>query len=228
VVLFTVLFHVLMSVEGREFSWLTGLYWTLTVMSTLGFGDITFTSDLGRLFSIVVLMVGMVTLRIVLPFAFIRFFYAPWLEAQMRARAPRELPEETKGHVLICHWDEIAQGLTDRLRLLGIPYVVIEPDAATAADFHLEGVPVISGELDAAATYEAARVDLARAVFVNLDDPTNTNITLTIREKSANVPIYVTAEHSESLDLLELAGATHVLAIKQRLGEQLSNRVNAQ
>jgi transaldolase / glucose-6-phosphate isomerase len=36
--------------EGREHSWITGVYWTLTVMSTLGFGDITFETDLGRLF----------------------------------------------------------------------------------------------------------------------------------------------------------------------------------
>jgi Trk K+ transport system NAD-binding subunit len=36
-----------------------------------------------------------------------------------------------------------------------------------------------------------------------------------------------TAEHSESIDVLELAGATHVLPLKQRLGEQLAARVNA-
>ena len=33
--------------EGREFSWWTSVYWTLVTMSTLGFGDIVFTSDLG-------------------------------------------------------------------------------------------------------------------------------------------------------------------------------------
>ena len=82
IAVFTVLFHVIMAYgEGREFSWLTGLYWTLTVMSTLGFGDITFHSDLGRAFTIVVLLAGIVLLLIMLPFAFIRFFYAPWIEA---------------------------------------------------------------------------------------------------------------------------------------------------
>src|SRR5919106_746973 len=81
ITLFSVLFHLIMLyVEGREFSWLTGLYWTLTVMSTLGFGDITFHSDLGRAFSLVVLLSGIVLLLIMLPFAFIRYFYAPWLE----------------------------------------------------------------------------------------------------------------------------------------------------
>jgi voltage-gated potassium channel len=61
-------------------------------MSTLGFGDITFTSDIGRVFSVVVLVSGIILLLIVLPFAFIRFFYAPWLEAQIRLRAPRRVP----------------------------------------------------------------------------------------------------------------------------------------
>jgi hypothetical protein len=61
-------------VEGRDYSWITGLYGTLTVMSTLGFGDITFQSDVGRAFSIIVLLSGIVLLLIMLPFAFIRFF----------------------------------------------------------------------------------------------------------------------------------------------------------
>jgi len=52
IALYSVLFHVFMAREGREFSWFTGAYWTLTVMSTLGFGDITFTSDLGRAFTL--------------------------------------------------------------------------------------------------------------------------------------------------------------------------------
>ena len=54
--IFSVLFHLIMISEGQEFSWFTGFYWTLTVMSTLGFGDITFHGDLGRLFSMIVLL----------------------------------------------------------------------------------------------------------------------------------------------------------------------------
>ncbi len=43
------LFHVIkLSVENEPHSWVTGFYWTLVVMTTLGFGDITFTSDIGR------------------------------------------------------------------------------------------------------------------------------------------------------------------------------------
>ena len=93
VVLYSVLFHLLMAREGQSHSWLTGFYWTMVAMSTLGFGDITFQTDLGRMFSVLVLMTGMVYLLILLPFTFIQFFYAPWLEARdaarRRARCPR-------------------------------------------------------------------------------------------------------------------------------------------
>ena len=109
VIVYTLLFHVLMSMEGQSHSWLTGFYWTLTVMSTLGFGDITFQSDAGRFFSLVVLLSGVVVLLILLPFTFIEFFYAPWLEAQRQRRAPRSLPAGTHGHVLITDDEPVAR-----------------------------------------------------------------------------------------------------------------------
>ena len=224
---FAVLFHFVMQYEGRYYSWVTGLYWVLTVMSTLGFGDITFESDLGRLYSIVVLLSGIVLLIIVLPFAFIRYFYAPWLEAQIHARAPRAVPAEVSNHILICNWDPIARGLAERLTLLHIPYFVIESDPTKAANLLAEGVPVVAGDLEAATTYVSTRAAAARAIFVNLDDARNTNITITIREHAPTTEIIATTELSESLDVMRLAGATHILPLKQRLGEQLASRVNA-
>ncbi|MDH3424324.1 MAG: potassium channel family protein, partial [Gemmatimonadota bacterium] len=70
------IFHQIMAWEGQDHSWFTGIYWALTVMSTLGFGDITFHSDLGRAFSSVVLLTGVVMLLIILPFLFIQLVYA--------------------------------------------------------------------------------------------------------------------------------------------------------
>jgi len=68
VAVYSILFHFIMAAEGKDHTWLTGVYWTLTVMSTLGFGDITFQTDLGRVFSIVVLLSGMIFLLTLLPF----------------------------------------------------------------------------------------------------------------------------------------------------------------
>lgn len=228
IAVFSVVFHVIMlHVEGRPHSWLTGVYWTLTVMSTLGFGDVTFHSDLGRLFSIFVLLSGIVLLLIVLPFTFIRFFYAPWLEAQVRLRAPRTLPADTRGHVVICSYDSIAPGLIERLRLLGVPYVVLEPDPAVAARRHEAGVSVVTGDIDSCATYDDVRAAQARLIFANCADTRNTNIALSVREAAPEVPILATVESDASVDILEMSGCAHVLPLKRRLGERLSNRINS-
>ena len=112
---YAVVFHLIMGrVEGQQHSWITGFYWTLVVMTTLGFGDITFTSDIGRPFSIVVLVSGVVFLLVMLPFLFIRLFYAPWLESRVRLRAPREVRLGTRGHVIITEYDALAAGLVER------------------------------------------------------------------------------------------------------------------
>ncbi|MFW6192320.1 MAG: potassium channel family protein [Gemmatimonadota bacterium] len=227
VLVFTVVFHFIMwGVEGHEHSWITGLYWTLTVMSTLGFGDITFTSDIGRLFSVVVLVSGIFLLLVVLPFAFIRHFYAPWLDEQTRQRAPREVPESTRDHVVICRWDDLAPGLVERMRLHDIPHCVMEPDPETAARMDEEGLSVVVGERESQETYERLRVADARLVLANDRDPVNTNIALTVRAISEDVPVAAVAEDPDSVDILELSGATHVLPLKQRLGEQLAARLD--
>ena len=228
VALFATGFRLIMyHVEGQEHSWVTSIYWALTVMTTLGFGDITFHSDLGRLFSIVVLLTGVVLLLIVLPFVFIRFFYAPWMESRLRLHAPRTVPHGTQGHVILCGLDSLATALLARLRLHGISHFVIEPDPLKATQLHIDGVPVVTGGIEDRSTYEALAVAQARLVIANCADTTNTNITLTIRDLSPHVPIAAVAEHEQSIDLLELSGSNHVLPLKLRLGEHLANRVNA-
>jgi Trk K+ transport system NAD-binding subunit len=229
VLLYGWLFHVIMAWEGQDHSWFTGIYWALTVMSTLGFGDITFESDLGRVFSTLVLLSGMMLLLIILPFLFIRVVYAPWLEQRTigRIRALQSVPEGTEGHVLICANDPIALGLIRRLQLADVPVYVIEPDADVAMRMQDVGLPVFTGEIDSVETYRAARVAQVRLVLANASDTVNSNIVLTVRELSESVPVVALAEVEDSIDLLELSGATHVLPLMHQLGEHLANRVSA-
>lgn len=228
VLIFSVLFHVIMwNVEGQKHSWITGFYWTLTVMSTLGFGDITFHSDIGRLFSMIVLLSGVILLLIVLPFAFIRYFYAPWLEAQIKMKAPRSVKDETEGHVIICNYDSMAEKLIQKLNINNIPYFVIEPDPTEAASLFERGISVVTGEIDSKLSYEEFNVRKAKMVVANREDTENTNIALTIREIAPDVPIVSTAKSEDSIDILELSGSEHVLPLQKWLGEQLANRVSA-
>lgn len=224
VLVYSVIFHLIMAAEGQHHSWLTGVYWTLTVMSTLGFGDITFQSDPGRAFSILVLLTGVLFLLVVLPFTFIQFFYAPWMEEQRQQRAPRRLPPDTSGHVVITFYDPLAASLMERLRLYNHPFVVLEPEVNRALELHDMGVPVMVGDADDRASYKRVRADQAALVVAGGDDFVNTNITFTVRELTETTPIVALARDPDSVDVMRLAGATNVLELAEMLGRSMARR----
>lgn len=227
VAVYSVLFHILMLREGQQHSWLTGLYWTVVAMSTLGFGDVTFQSDLGRMFSVVVVISGTVIMLILLPFTFIQFFYAPWLEARETARAPDRLGPDTRGHVLLTDYGPVDAALIRRLERFRTPYAVIVPDIAEALSLFDRGISVMVGALDDPDTYRRARASHAALVVCTRGDTSNTNIAFTVREVAPHVPIVATAAAEASVDILQLAGAQQVLQLGDLLGWFIARRVFA-
>ena len=227
VTIFSVLFHLIMLREGQEFSWITGFYWTLTVMSTLGFGDIIFHGDLGRLFSMTVLLTGMVFLLIVLPFNFIHFFYAPWIQAQSEARTPRQLPRSTRDHVLLTHHDTISQALINKLDRYQYSYYLITPDLAHAQQLYDQGINVVVGDLDNPETYKRMQIEQAALVVATDTDPINTHIAFTVRDLNPTLPIIAKADDPDSVDILQLAGCDHVLQLEKMLGASLARRTQS-
>lgn len=227
VVTYAAVFHALMAAEGQSHSWITGFYWTLVTMSTLGFGDITFDSDAGRVFSVLVLLSGVLFLLVVLPFTFVEFFYAPWLDAQRRARAPRAVPVEVEGHVVLTNEDPISMAIVDRLKAYGRRYYMVVPDLNRALELYDQGVSVLLGERDDVQTYEALRVRHAAMVVATADDYMNSNIAFTVREAAESAIVVAFARAPESVDVLELAGSSHVLQLTDMLGRSLARRTVA-
>jgi Trk K+ transport system NAD-binding subunit len=220
---YSIIFHYLMAAEGQKHSWITGFYWVLVVMSTLGFGDITFTSDVGRLFSIIVLASGVIFLLILLPFIFIKFFFAPWMDAQAKSRAPRELPPDTAGHVIITNYDAVTTSLIEKLTSYKQNYVVIVDNLHRTLELYDLGVYVALGSIDDPQTYKRLQVQNAALVVATNSDQVNTNVTFTVREMSERVPIFVTADSPHSVDILTMAGSSHVLLLYDMIGKSLAS-----
>jgi Trk K+ transport system NAD-binding subunit len=224
ILVYSVVFHYLMQQEGHEHTWITGVYWTLTVMSTLGFGDITFHTDLGRLFSIVVLLSGTLFMLVLLPFTFIEFFYMPWMQAQAAARAPRQLPASTRGHVLLTNYDPVTAALIRRLEPFHDTYALLVPELEDALRMHDLGLNVVVGDLDDPEVWKRVRVDLAGLVATTSSDARNTSVASTVRGIAGEVRIVGTATREASVDVLELAGCSEVLRLEEILGQSFARR----
>ena len=225
ITVYSVIFHILMQREGQDHTWLTGFYWTLTVMSTLGFGDITFHTDIGRLFSIVVLLSGTIFLLILLPFTFIEFFYTPWITAQASARAPRKLPAGLSGHVLLTHLDAVTTSLISRLEQYKYNYALVVPEVEEALRLHDLGYNVVVGDFDDPDAWLQMQIQQAALVATTAPDITNTSVAFTVRGVAEDLPIIASAQHEASVDILKLAGSTEVMRLEEMIGQSFARRI---
>lgn len=223
-VVYSVIFHLLMMREDQYFTWFTGFYWALTVMSTLGFGDITFHTDMGRFFSMIVLATGMVFVLVLLPFTFIQFFYAPWMEAQQAAATPRKLPVGTRNHVVLTHWDSVTANLVKKLPDYRYEYVVIVPTLEQARELTDLGIRVVMGDIDHPDTYKAVQLENAAMLAATGSDTSNTNAAFTAREIASKLKIVTTARRSASREVLHLSGVNEVIQLPEIMGQSLARR----
>jgi Trk K+ transport system NAD-binding subunit len=147
------------------------------------------------------------------------------MDAQAAARAPRELPEETADHVILTRYDEVSAAVIERLVHRQIDYVLLVSDREEAVRLHDRGLRVAVGDLDDPETWERVRVRQAGLVATTCNDFTNTNAAFTVRGVAPDVPIIATAGDPASVDILELAGCTHVLQLADELGQALARRM---
>jgi hypothetical protein len=217
------LFQFLMwHLERRTYSLIAGIYWTITVMTTLGFGDITVHSDTGFLFATIVTISGVVFLLMLLPFVLVSLFIAPWIEQSMRFRPKRELPAHTRGHVLIFGPDAVTRAFMRKLEGRQVPFVVVarDPEEAFPAGTGRDSGPLRQRPR----TGRSSRMPggAARGFVTNLNDPESVNLCTHRAEARGRA-------HCGACGRFRARGpaarrpATHVIPLPQILGRHLAD-----
>jgi voltage-gated potassium channel len=209
--------------EGRDYSIVAGFYWTITAMTTLGFGDITFATDYGQIFSTIVTLSGVLFILVILPFSAVSLFLGPWMEERLRYRPRLGLPDDTHGHVIMCGWDPVTRLVAENLRVAGETYVLVESDYDKSARLDEEGVHVVYGIPTDREVLERVRLGQARAVVANLSDTDNANLLLTAK-LLARTPVLAMVTEAERVDLMRAAGADETVALREVLGGYLAVR----
>lgn len=193
-------------------------------MSTLGYGDVVFTSDIGRLFSVVVLLSGIIFMLVLLPFIFIELFYEPWMAAQAASRIPKAVPADFEGHVILTFYGPVASALILKLKQFNYPYVVILPELDEVLSLSAGGLHVIHGELNDPDTFHRARVEQAALVATTRSDIANTSVVFTVRGITSSTRVIATARDEASVEILMLAGCNRVLDLTHLIAEALARR----
>ena len=78
---------------------------------TVGYGDVVFTSLAGRLFTIIVQVVGIILISGFL----VNYVITPWMDKVIKFRLPRKVSSGMKDHIIICGYNQLVETLIDEL-----------------------------------------------------------------------------------------------------------------
>lgn len=199
-----------MVIEGWRL--LDALYMTVITLATVGFKEVQELSDAGRLFTILLIVIGVSFLGYTLSnLAQVMF------EGQFQRFIGRQKVEKTIGsmrdHYIICGFGRIGSLICREFAAESLPFVVIENHQDVIEKLEDEGHPYLRGNATEDEILLKAGINRAKGLIsVVTSDTENVYITLTAR--GLNPDLYILARSGDPGSELKLkrAGANKVVS----------------
>ncbi len=188
------------------------LYMTVITLTTVGFGEVQPLSQTGRIFTTVLIVVGVSTLGYTAA-TIVEYLVSGHLQARFTERRRSQTLASLEGHDLVCGYGRVGREIAAELREAGHQVVVIDTDAEMCSQAEADGYVCIRG--DAASTEVITEAQLVRAAAVLIatgNDAQNVYATLAAHVMAPDVPIIARASSVEAIDRLRAAGASRVFS----------------
>ena len=219
--LFTVVYNTGMAVwEGRPQPLYRSLEVVVQSFTTTGYGEDAGWSSLQM--NLLVILMQLAGIGLIL--TAVDVFAVPWLRDTLSPTVPEAAPAVDE-HVVICAHTPRTDAFITELDARDRPYVLVEPDAETAAELHEAGYRVIHGDPESTAVLANARIDTALAVVADGGDDTNASIALSARDAAPDVRVITLVSDAELARYHRAAGVDAVVSPRQLLGESLAARI---
>lgn len=200
-----------MLLEGSSF--LDGLYMTLITISTVGYGEVVHLSAAGRLFTMVLILVGV---------GFVMFVFTKITEAVVEGKLQavygrmnmKKKVAELSEHYIVCGFGRIGQVITKLLSAENKQFVVIENNPQVLKKLTELGYLYLEGEASNDDMLIKAGVNRASGLIAVVSSDAD-NVYIVLSARGLNPDLYIMARSSgvEGVEIkLIRAGANKVLS----------------
>lgn len=220
VLVYSIVFLNLMRIyENRDFGLITAIYWVIVSMTTVGYGDIIFTSTAGRLFSIIVSLSGVFMIFALL----FPLVITPQLEQIIRKELPGKVPLDLKSHIIICGYNQLVETLIVELDEYKIPFVVIDDNEKNIRNLLSRKIICVHGEASDENVLLNSNICSGQILIANQNDEKNAGIILTAKEL-CGIKVISLVEDVGKAGYLKYAGADQVISPKTLFGTYIGRK----
>ncbi len=190
------------------FSLLEALYQTVTTVATVGFREVRPLDDAGKVFTIVLILVGVGTALYTFSVVLETLIEGQLRDVFGRRRMRRQI-EAMREHVIVCGWGRVGRAIALEIEAVGGDLVVVDRNAARVDEATCSSV---LGDATDDRVLERAGLQHARALVAALDtDAENLFVTVSARALRPDLFIVARARVEESEEKLRRGGADRVV-----------------
>ena len=203
-------------------SFIDGLFMTITTMTTVGYREIRPLGTPERLFTISLLVLGVSVLLMTLSIAASLLIEDPIRERIRRRRMNRRI-EDLREHFIVCGYGRVGRTVAETLAAEDRPFVVIDRNEERAGELADAGVLFLTGDATERDDLMKSGLLTASALISAVDDDAeNIFITMVARDLKPDLWIVARASQENTIDRLRTAGANRVYSPFVTAGHEMA------
>ncbi|WP_310424493.1 potassium channel protein [Chamaesiphon sp. VAR_48_metabat_135_sub] len=196
----------------EKWHWLDAVYMTVITLTTVGYGETQPLGDRGRIFTIALILAGVITIGYIVN-RFTEALIEGYFIEGRRLRQQKKLVESLAEHFIICGFGRIGRQIAAEFAVEATTFVIADASLEQVRIAQMEGYNAIQADATLDETLLKMGVEKAACLVAALpSDAENLYIILSAKTLNPKIRAIARASNEEAVQKLQRAGADKVIS----------------
>ena len=187
-------------------------YMTIITLSTVGFSEVNPLGDRGRIFTIVLILMGLITIGYIVN-RFTEALIQGYFQQGFKMRQEQQAIDALDKHYIVCGFGRTGRHVVSEFAAEGIPFVIIDDDLEEVEEIKQLGYTVVPGDATLDEILQRAQISKAICLVTALpSDAENLYTVLSAKTLNPKIRAIARASTEEAVQKLQRAGADAVIS----------------